>query len=530
LDYIKRIASNCLSFYKNSDKEALFFCLTNYILVILAVFLIIKSSFYHYNLISTDIQLEFREGAQLVFTQNLLDGKSPYAIENQPQAYYVYGPIYNLVVYPFAKVFGNTFSLHRIISGFFITCSIFLFYYLCRQIGFNLGFSLAVSAILYEQLLFRTTPLARPDGLGFFLFLSAIAIFALKSNFKTKIIYACIALILAFFTKQYFALGFIIIGASLVFISLRSLFLFVILSMLGIAVPLILLAYNTDMFIPSFIFNSLNSFKPDTSHLIKQINIYITNYYSLLSGYLGLLIFLFFHLKQTHIRDTFLRVKKSPISSNINPNNIIFIICAVGLLISTGFLVLKLGRHVGANMIYFYQLLTIFLIVLSGYLLRLKYLRLILIIVLAVNIFTVIKHKNTKIGSSEDWKTLKSEICANDQVLNNPAVVGLMIECGKKVWASGQSRYLRRGVHKYSPNISRKVKNKFSDYKTEIEMMVKTRKFDLILTTRNKKGDGFWNQNYFAYSLVSKHYNLTDTVKVRLSYQKYSIELWKPKP
>jgi len=125
--------SNCIHSY-NSDKEALFFYLVNYILVILALFLIIKSSFYHYNLISTDIQLEFREGAQLVFTQNLLDGKDPYAIENQPQAFYVYGPIYNLVVYPFAKVFGNTFSLHRIISGLFITCSIFLFYYLLHPI------------------------------------------------------------------------------------------------------------------------------------------------------------------------------------------------------------------------------------------------------------------------------------------------------------------------------------------------------------------------------------------------------------
>jgi len=115
-------------------------------------------------------------------------------------------------------------------------------------------------------------------------------------------------------------------------------------------------------------------------------------------------------------------------------------------------------------------------------------------------------------------------------VLNNPAVVGLMIKCGKKVWDSGQSKYLARGVNKYAPKISRIVRNKYSDFQTEIEWMVKKKKFDLILTIRHKSGIGFWNQKYLSFSLVSKNYNLIETVKVRLSYQKYNIELWEPKP
>lgn len=40
---------------------------------------------------------------------------------------------------------------------------------------------------------------------------------------------------------------------------------------------------------------------------------------------------------------------------------------------------------------------------------------------------------------------------------------------------------------------------------------------------------GFWNQKYLPFSVVSKNYNLADTVKAVLLDQKYKIELWKPK-
>jgi len=509
--------------------ETKIFWLFNIILIIFAIYLLVKCSVYHYNVIRADVQLEFREGAQLVFTQNLLDGKNIYDLENQPQAYYVYGPLYNLIIYPFSKIFGSTFLLHRIISGFFIVLSIVLLFYLCRKLDFNIGFSIVASSILYQQLLYRTTPLARPDSLGFFLFLSSFAVFVLNINLKSKLIFSSLLIILAVFTKQYFVIAMIIISASIMLFSIRALILFISIFIIGLASPLVLSLYFTDIFIQSFIINSLNSFHPDNMHLIKQIKIYIFNYYSILFGYIGLVLFLYRYSSKYRFKDILNRIIHSSDSSEIKSDKIIFSIFSSGLIISSFFLIFKLGKHVGATMIYFYQLLTIFLIILLGYLLRTKYIRLIFIIVLLFNIIHISKNQKTRIEISSGWVTLEKEICSHDRVLNNPAVVGLMIKCGKKVWDSGQTIYFTKSVNKYTPGVNLSIKNRYAEFKNEIIKMTENKKFDLILTIRDKSGVRFWNQSYLPFSIVKQNYFLFDTIKVRLLFQKYNIELWKRK-
>ncbi len=132
-------------------------------------------------------------------------------------------------------------------------------------------------------------------------------------------------------------------------------------------------------------------------------------------------------------------------------------------------------------------------------------------------------------GTPEKWANLQTEICSHDNVLNTPAVTGLMIKCNKKVWDSGLTKYVLLGVHKLMPNTSDLLRKKSDNFKSKVEWMVKTKKFDLILTIRDKKHKIFWDQRYIPLSLVLKNYNRIDTVQLRLGYQQYKIELWKPK-
>jgi len=84
-----------------------------------ACFLIIRIVDYQYQLITFPYQLEYREGATLLFTQGILDGKNIFSLKQAPLYTNGYGVVYNLIIIPFAKLFGNTLSIHRFFTALF---------------------------------------------------------------------------------------------------------------------------------------------------------------------------------------------------------------------------------------------------------------------------------------------------------------------------------------------------------------------------------------------------------------------------
>src|SRR6266508_1132602 len=73
--------------------------------------------------ISIPYQIEFREGTAQVLTKLLLGGENPFVLDNQPLGMNNYGLGYNIVVWPFAVLFGNTLSVHRSVTFIFILLS-----------------------------------------------------------------------------------------------------------------------------------------------------------------------------------------------------------------------------------------------------------------------------------------------------------------------------------------------------------------------------------------------------------------------
>ena len=97
--------------------RALFILLTLTGLLILAV---------QIKIITFPYPLELREGAIQLSTHALLNGINPYSLINNPVYINPYGILYNLLVLPFAALFGNSLQLHRLINGLLILGQLFL--------------------------------------------------------------------------------------------------------------------------------------------------------------------------------------------------------------------------------------------------------------------------------------------------------------------------------------------------------------------------------------------------------------------
>ena len=176
----------------------------NSLYLICVISFVIAIAHNHAKLISHEFPLDYNEAGMLVITSTIAHGGNPYSLESQPSQMSVYPPLYNIFVAPLSRVFGNTLELHRIFSGLFIMACAALCFYLCRRDSGARAESFIAAALVYAGLLFYSTPIASPNGLGLFLFLAAITV-PWVNGFSTRSLAVTIVLgILAFYTKQYF--------------------------------------------------------------------------------------------------------------------------------------------------------------------------------------------------------------------------------------------------------------------------------------------------------------------------------------
>lgn len=172
-----------------------------------ASFVILLLRVFHFVLRNSAIEwpFEYREFAGVSFTGALLDGMNPYALEHVPSFTNVYGPLQNLLVWPFAALAGNGFQVHRLVSLSFLGAGAVLFYYLVRRGRGGSALAVCAAALFLLAQTDDVAGLARPDALGMFLFLAALALLV-RSNVAgpTTLASSALLVVLAFFTKPYF--------------------------------------------------------------------------------------------------------------------------------------------------------------------------------------------------------------------------------------------------------------------------------------------------------------------------------------
>lgn len=404
--------------------------------------------------------------------------------------------------------------------------------------------SLTVTLILYAALLYRVTPLARPDSLGLFLFLLSLYI-PLKYNYSLRslLISASVG-VFAFFTKTFFLLTYPFMGSYLfLFVSKQKGITYSVLSCIILIVPAVVMNLFCETYISNVFFTHINLAHYNFRHVINQL------FFGVKSHAFIFTVFFFatssvmlknrnqvrvwianFNLFGSLLNFLNLRNLNSPFFMfNIKCTSY-YLFCAVMIFC------LKLGGHGGAWMTYFYELiLPFFLLVLlditaySSIPRSFLYLTLAGIINLGVFYMTVLPHYTFRQVQPE-WEQIHQLVRKNSNIFNSPAITTVLQEQNKHVYDSGESEYFRCGVlpKKFSfmsPYwaLDKKITKALGRYQTDIVEAVKLKKYDVIVITNN------YNYAPFAAeSLLPQYYDRKTTLSAPMPHtgQKWMLDVW----
>jgi hypothetical protein len=169
---------------------------------------------------------EMREGALVMTTLALLDGRNPYASAAPLAAGLaggnLYGILYPLAVAPFALVLGPGLPTHRLVNGLALLVAAALVWRGARAAGAARLPALLAALFSLAGWLYWVGPTVRPDGLGLALMLGTLVV-AAPDPASPRRFAAALALSLGgFAAKLYFVGGVLIVAAyAFLFVSWR---------------------------------------------------------------------------------------------------------------------------------------------------------------------------------------------------------------------------------------------------------------------------------------------------------------------
>jgi hypothetical protein len=156
---------------------------------------------------------EMREGALVLTTLALLDGRNPYAAAGLPLAANLYGILYPLAVVPFAWVLGPGLATHRLVAGLGIGIATWLVWRGARQAGARPLPALLAALLCLAGWLYWVGPTVRPDGIGLACMLGALVVAAPDPASPRRFGAALALSLLGFAAKIYFVGGIFIVAA-----------------------------------------------------------------------------------------------------------------------------------------------------------------------------------------------------------------------------------------------------------------------------------------------------------------------------
>ncbi|MGA9381847.1 MAG: hypothetical protein WBV73_24065 [Phormidium sp.] len=519
-----------LQFVKRNTKKVL-----TYGVLIAIALLLLRLIIFNIQFIFYPFQLEYREAAPLTNTILLLKGGNPYDIANQPESTNVYGILYPLFVYPFAKLWGASIAVHRAISTIFLFAATGLIFWVMRSLKVSLILSIVAVGIFYWHQILATAFMVKPDSIGLFLFLASLVI-AWKYNYSWRSLLASIILgLLGFIAKPYFVLSIPYLCLYLfLFNSKKKGIIYGFLSLLATVFTFGVLDYFFETYFNNNIFVYLNVRLAGggLEYAFYQINTYLFQNLSLvvifvLFGYIFLkgLILKFPSLGVSNaIAQSFnLSTFNEPL---INANVNLFAFC---LLASLALFYLKLGQYTGTWLNYIYHLISPFVVIVAFKLANKlnKNAVILLLAIIAINIFFI--QPEVLLNTQKDyqqWQNLRSLISRHENVFNSPAIASILVEQNKKVYDSGHSEYFGLGQKREIFNIelpsNNMIQQRFEDYQQEIANSVLNQKFDLVVLTKRYS-------EFVSETLVKKCYNYQGEVTVKMLTQIWKLDVWRPK-
>lgn len=482
-------------------------------------------------ILATPYQIGLREGAPQVITQMLMDGKNFSTLENLPLSYYVYGIGYNLAVLPFARLFGNTLHIHRLVSFSFILLSSTLGFWIVYQERRKFSLALACSAFFMTAFMGWGGIGSAPSTMGTFLFLAALFIPYLWSFNTIGIILSVFFALAAFHTKAYFVLSFGIVAVylflfvskkkALVYVSLFAVLFFIAFAIIQAAFPL----YFVILFLgnASYVFRTLK-------HLYTQL-FWLVVYFAPALILAMVMLFGKSRKKTSSFSKTQFKYNFSSLDAPLiefRPDYYL-----VSFLLSLTAFVLILGSHVGNYLAYSYELVvsTFILWLLINFDIK-KGFRFYSAATILLNLFLwqhiTLNPKMLEQKSSFEWEKMFSYLDPSLNILNSPAITSRLIEMDMQTIDSGQTDYFyTMQPFPDNPMIGPSYEEFFNvgqEYKDTINQAIIAQEYDLIVTTKD-------TDMFYDLKLVEANYEMIDQLILYMQQteQKWVLQIWEPR-
>lgn len=512
------------------------------LLAIPILFFCFKLIIYHWSLIACPLPLEYREGTSLLTTYLLTKGINPYALLNQPQCVNPFGIFYSVVVYPFALLAGSGFMVHRAVTAFFIIMSCGVIFSVLKKEKTPHLLSVSATLVLYCSLLFGTTPISRPDGLGIFLFLSCIFLPYFLGYSRRTLVWCVLLGILGFYTKQYCVLGVAYLASYMfLFVSKKKAILFSLAFLSVFVLAAVVVNQLLECYFNNTLFGQMNIATNYHKYRNFQFIEYIKYNFGILTAILVSIAIRY--VKRKRRINTIRPKKKFSLSTNfIDINKPLFskpldyvlycFICSLFLLY------VKFAGHMGQLLTYFFQLLSPFLVILLSRESRKtggKWYVLTVILLLATlwtGTFKYMPEMNPNYlrYSEQNWNTIDKLISVHKNVLHSPALVSLLTARGRNIYRSGNSVVFRFGMQREKAMshifpVNEKMEKRYEKYIKETHLAIAGKKFDLIILARRE------DSPLLSMIFVRRFYQKRITIPVVFphSAQIYRFDVWTPK-
>ncbi len=184
-----------------------------YLLIILSIIALARLFFFEYHLFNYPYQWELREALHFHHGILLSEGKSIYTVSPDPPIIVeCYGPVNPFLISTMIKIFGKDISTPRLSSFLCLIALLTLIavavYVLTHRWMFVL-IAIGINTFILSWV--QWLLLCRPDSLGGVLLFASIFVHWLYPFRKSAVGASLLLIVLAFFTKTYFALGLMLI-------------------------------------------------------------------------------------------------------------------------------------------------------------------------------------------------------------------------------------------------------------------------------------------------------------------------------
>jgi hypothetical protein len=462
----------------------------------------------HFRIITDPRPIEYREGAQLLLTKKILEGKDIYAFENQPYTLNVYGIAYHKLASLVTPGSGESYLPMRLLTAFFILLSCILMVMMFERNRTGLTAGLVAAGVWYALTLRLFGICSRPDMMALFFYLCAMFI-PWKMRFDNRsIAISCVCSTLAFLTKPYFAAGIIFVLAYL-FLQRRYLrftgasFAFA----LVFSGSLVLTCLSLEAYLYNTVFISLGytGSKIQWHWLSMQIVRFIAINIPLIAA----------------IAWVFLRVRGGG-TSRQTPKGLPARLQSLGYLTVAGtcatVILLKIAQNRGSHEYFFHLLSPIVLV--GGYRWLAAHRQTTLALLAGVLQAGMLAAPFPDYKNAE-WNAVEEVIGKERDILHSPTTVRYALSRGEVVHDSGQTEYFHYGLAK-GGRLFPEAAVAWKSFQDDLASKVANREFQLVLLNKNMP-------SIVDREVLRQTYQLTGTMRAPLHRHRNNVlELWRP--